>query len=121
MDETENVREDDGVGKKRKYKSKNDRMWDLSRNFQIEWVSKYPFIELVDNPIEGEPLVECRCKICSEINKKEKRLQLKIDTIEKHMGKVYEKKTIDGVQKLVIRWKTKEESQHVRNAELYEF
>ena len=85
--------------KKAKY-----RLWDISvRNFQIDWASKYPFIELVHNPKEGEPLVECRCMICTRINKKEKRLQLKIDTIEKHMGKVYEKKIIDGVENSVIR------------------
>ena len=59
--------------------------------------------------------------ICTRTNKKEKRLQLKIDTIEKHMGKVYEKKIIDGVAKSIIRWKTKEECQHIKNAEILEY
>ena len=85
-------------------KSKKDQHWDVSiRNFQIEWASKYPFIEPVCNPKEGEPVIECKCTICTRINKKEKRLQLKIDTIENHIGKIYEKKIIDGVEKLVTR------------------
>ena len=84
--------------------SKKDRSrWDLSkRNFQLEWVEKYWFIEPVPNPNDGEPPTECRCKICTEITKKEKRLQLKIDTIEKHVGKVYKKETIDGVEKSML-------------------
>ena len=54
------------------------------------------------NPIDGEPIIECRCKICIEITKKEKRLQLKLDTIENHVGKVYKKETIDGVEKSML-------------------
>ena len=113
---------------KRKYNAnidaKSNKDWHLDmsiKNFQIDWASKYPFIEPVCNPKEGEPQVECRCMICTSINKKEKKLQLKIDTIEKHMGKVYEKKIIDGVAKSIIRWKTKEECQHIKNAEILEF
>ena len=60
-----------------KSKKEKDRLWDISvRNFQIDWASKYPFIEPIRNPQEGEPPVECRCMICTRINKKEKRLQL---------------------------------------------
>ena len=51
------------------------------------------------NPIDGEPPIECRCKICTKITKKEKRLQLKLDTIEKHVDKVYKKETVDGTLK----------------------
>ena len=113
IDLDDNSKDGDGAQPrkgKRKYNANTDGKfnkdwhWDISiRNFQIDWASKYPFIEPVHNPKEGEPLVECKCMICTRINKKEKRLQLKIDTIEKHMGKVYEKKIIDGVEKLIIR------------------
>lgn len=107
---------------KRKLGSTKDRSrWDLSqRSFQLEWVEKYWFIEPVPNPIDGAPPTECRCKICTEIAKKEKRLQLKIDTIEKHVGKVYKKETIDGVEKSVVTWKTKDNCLLIRNAEIYE-
>ena len=105
-----------------KFNKVKDRLWDiLVKNFQINWASKYPFIEPVRNPKEGEPPIECRCTICTRINKKEKRLQLKINTIEKHMGKAYEKKIIDGVAKSIIRWKTKEECQHIKNAKILEY
>ena len=83
-------------------------------------MEKYRFIEPVPNPIDGAPPTECRCKICTEIAKKEKRLQLKIDTIEKHVGKVCKKETIDGVEKSVVTWKTKDNCLHIRNAEIYE-
>ena len=68
------------------------------------------------NPIYGEPLVECRSKICTEITKKEKRLHLKLDSIEKNVGKVYKKETIDGVEKPVVTWKMKDNCLHTRNA-----
>lgn len=89
-----------GKGKARSKKdqpqSKRDWEWDMSmRNFQINWALKYPFIELVENPIEGEPPIEHKCKICTWKHNKEIRLRLKFDTIEKHMDKVYEKKMID--------------------------
>ena len=72
------------------------------------------------NPINDESPVECRCKICIEITKKEKRLELKIDTIEKHVNKFYKKETIDGVKKSMLTWKTKDNCLHIRNAEIYE-
>lgn len=52
------------------------------------------------------------------INKKEKRLQLKLDTIEKHIGKVYKKEKMDGVEKPVVVWKVGDICQHVKNAKL---
>ena len=83
-------------------------------------MEKYWFIEPVPNPNDGEPPAECRCNICTEITKKEKRLQFKIDTIENHVGKVYKKEIIDGVKKSMLTWKTKENCLHIRNAEIYE-
>ena len=91
----------------------------MAKRFKFDWAAKYPFIEPVDNPIVGEPPVECRCTICSWKYKKEKRLQLKLDTIEKHVGKVYETSTVDGKEIKVVRYKTKEQCQHKRNAEEY--
>lgn len=37
------------------------------------------------------------------------------------MGEVYEKKIVDGKKKLVTRWNTKEECQHVKNAKIFKF
>ena len=67
------------------------------------------------NPNDGEPPVECRCNICIEITKKEKRLQLKLDTIEKHVDKVYKKEIIDGVKKFMLTWKMKETCLPIKN------
>ena len=54
-----------------KSKKAKDQLWDISvRNFQIDWASKYPFVEPIRNPKEGDPPIECRCTICTRINKK---------------------------------------------------
>eukprot|EP01018_Ginkgo_biloba_P012269 Gb_00696 [translate_table: standard] len=45
---------------------------------------------------------------------------MKLDTIEKHAGKVYEKESINGEMKNVIRWKTVEECRHIKYANDYE-
>ena len=75
--------------------------------------------EPLANPIDVEPPVECRCKICIDITKKEKRLHLKLDTIEKHVAKVYKKETIDGVKKSMLTWKKKDNCLHIRNVKIY--
>jgi hypothetical protein len=45
--------------------------------------------------------------------------QLRLDTIEKHAGKVYENKITDGKEKSIIRWKSFEECQHVKYTNEY--
>jgi len=39
---------------------------------------------------------------------------MKLDTIEKHARKVYDKKILNGEDKYIIRWKYYEECQHVK-------
>ena len=69
--------------------------WEMTRNFQLGWLSKYPFMVPVGidnaNNIEKETLA--KCMICSWKCGRAKTLQLKIDTIEKHIGKDNEKKS----------------------------
>lgn len=57
--------------------------WDMTSNFQIDWVSNYPFIEPVKNANKDEPPTKCKCKICSWKYKRDIKLQLKLDAIEK--------------------------------------
>jgi hypothetical protein len=45
--------------------------------------------------------------------------QMKLDTIEKHVGKVYENKIIDGEEKSIVRWKYSEECRHVKYVDEY--
>jgi hypothetical protein len=44
---------------------------------------------------------------------------MKLDTIEKHVGKVYENKIVDGKDKSIVRWKSFEECGHVKYADEY--
>ena len=39
--------------------------------------------------------------------------------VQKHVGKVYEKKIVNGKEKSIVRWKYSEECQHVEYAEKY--
>ena len=42
---------------------------------------------------------------------------MKLDTIEKHAGKVYENKIVNGEEKSSMRWKFSDECQHVKYTE----
>ena len=42
---------------------------------------------------------------------------MKLDTIEKHAGKVYVKQIENGVEKSITKWKYYEELQHVKYQE----
>ena len=89
---TEDVVTEDNIDvgrKKRKRNVKMGREWEMKRTFQVDWVAKYQFIELVTN--NDEPPTKCRCTICTQKTKRGKKLQLKLVNTEEHIGKVYEK------------------------------
>ena len=44
---------------------------------------------------------------------------MKLDTIEKHVGKVYENKIVDGEDKSIVRWKSSKECRHVKYVDEY--
>ena len=44
---------------------------------------------------------------------------MKVDTVQKHAGKVYEKKIVNGKEKSIVRWKSLEECQHMQCVEEY--
>ena len=75
--------------KKRKRNVKMGQEWEVKRSFPVDWVEKYWFIEPGTN--NDEPPTECRCTVCTLETKREEKFQLKLKTIEKHVGKVYEK------------------------------
>ena len=114
--------EDDVGSKKRKNKPKRGREWEMTRSFQLGWLSKYPFMVPVGigNANDTGKVTLAKCNICSWKCGRAKMLQLKIDTIEKHIGKVYEKQIIDEKEKPIVRWKSKEECLHVRYVAYYQ-
>lgn len=44
---------------------------------------------------------------------------MELDTIGKHVGKVYENKILNGEKKSIMRWKYSEECWHVKYIEEY--
>ena len=79
---------------------------DIGRKFKFEWVSRYPFIEPIPLANENETSEEVKCISCSWELDKVVKLQMKLDTIEKHVGKVYDKKTTNDENKSTARWKS---------------
>jgi hypothetical protein len=57
--------------------------------------------------------------ICNWKFGKEVKLQMKLDTIDKHAGKVYEMKFVNSEKKYIIKWKYYEECKHVKFADEY--
>jgi len=101
-------------------KRKCSAKWTIGRALQVDWVAKYPFIEPID-PGDGNDPTECKCMICFWATKKEHRMQLKLDTIQKHCGKLYYNKIDENGQTIkCCRDKTKDECNHLRYKVEYE-
>jgi hypothetical protein len=82
--------------------------WYIGRGFQPDWVLKFPFIEPLPPKNEKEKQ-KFRCTICSWKLGTPTTFQMKLDTIEKHVGKVYENKIVYGEEKSIVKWKSSEE------------
>ncbi len=59
--------------------------WQVIRNFQDTWATKLPWAKLVIG--EDNKLHHVRCKVCTDVEHREKLLVLKLDGLHKHNGK----------------------------------
>ena len=89
-------------------KRKKDQ-WTVGRQFQDDWVSSFPFVEEIPPTNVNEDLREVRCIVCSWKSCKVVKFQMKLDTIQKHVGEVYENKIVNGKAKSIVIWKSFEE------------
>jgi hypothetical protein len=88
-------------------------MSNIDRGKKPHWVSKFPFIELTPPKNEKEK-PQVRCNICSWKLGMPMKFQMKLETIEKHVGKVYENKIVDVKEKPIFKWKYYEKCRHVK-------
>ena len=88
-------------------RKRRKRKWTVGRKFQDDWVSSFPFIEEIFPT--NEDLREVKFIVCSWKSCKVVKFQMKLDTIQKHVGKVYKKKIVNGKEKSIVRWKSFEE------------
>ena len=79
--------------------------WDIGRKFKFDWLLRYPFIEPISPTNENDTSQEVKFISCSWKLGKVVKLQRKLDTIKKHVGKVYDKKTVNDENKSTYRWK----------------
>jgi hypothetical protein len=66
-------------------RKKRKKECDISQVFKNEWVAKFPLIELVIN-LEGK-LQMVHCKVCTQMEGKEKLLNPKLDGFQKHYNR----------------------------------
>ncbi|KAH9298549.1 hypothetical protein KI387_030231 [Taxus chinensis] len=99
----------------------NKNMWTIGRTYKFDWAAKFLFIEPVQSSNSEEIPSECTCTICTWKLGKQQKMQLKLDTIEKHCGKQYLTVTgADGQKIKTHRWKTEKECMHVKYTAEYE-
>ncbi|KAG0611275.1 hypothetical protein M758_7G128500 [Ceratodon purpureus] len=64
---------------------KRKKNYDLRRHFQDSWAAKLPWAEAVVG-CDGS-ITQVRCKICSNVEAREKLMVPKIDSLYKHAGR----------------------------------
>jgi len=92
------------------------KQYEASRKFQETWAARLPWVEMTrseDGLIEG-----VKCLICSAVERRNKLLKAKHDTLTKHAGRRKALKDIKGVAKKGDWYYTKD-CAHAKNAVLY--
>ena len=64
---------------------KRRKNYDSNRHFQDSWAAKLPWAEAVVG-VDGS-ITQVRCKVCSDVEGREKLLVPKIDSLYKHAGR----------------------------------
>jgi hypothetical protein len=54
--------------------------------FKEEWAAQFPWVELMVNPLSKTHMVYC--KVCFLVEGKDKIINLKLDGLHKHEGKM---------------------------------
>ena len=86
---------------------------------KFDWVSRYPFIEPIPLEKENETSREVKYISCSWKLGKVLKLQMKLDTIEKHVGKVYDKKVANDEKKSTTRCEYFSQCRHLQFEDEY--
>jgi len=95
-------------------KKKND----VSRKFQDSWAAKLPWVELCLGSNGNLHIVKCR--ICSEVEGKDKIFAIKLDSLCKHVGWNKAKKNI-GTNVKKGDWYHFKDNRHAKNYVLLGF
>ena len=88
--------------------------WDIGIKFKFDWVSRYPFIEPIPPTNENEASREVKCISCTWKLGKVVKFQMKLDIIETHVGKVYDKKVVNDKNKSTAIWKSNVEISNMK-------
>jgi hypothetical protein len=65
--------------------SRKQKAYELNRHFQESWAAKCPWAEVVVGV--DRHITQVRCKICTDVEGREKLLVPKIDSLMKHAGR----------------------------------
>jgi hypothetical protein len=83
--------------------------------FQDVWVIKFPWAKIIIGP--KEKMTHVSCRICNEVENREKLLVLKFDGLQKHA--CYWKKMSTHPRVVVSQYYISNISQHVKNETQY--
>jgi hypothetical protein len=94
---------------------KRKAQWQVIRNFQDTWTTKFPWVEPVIR--EENKLHHVRCKFCIDVEYREKLLVLKLDGLHKHSGR--RKCKCAKLGQIVGEYYTNFNTQHTKNSRVY--
>ena len=98
-------------------KKKPRKNYDLTRKFQLEWACKLPWAEgiLTNN---GR-LHMVKCTVCSTMEKSDRLMQPKWDTLKKHEGRRKATKNMPAYNVKKGEWYMAKDSKHKKNMALF--
>jgi hypothetical protein len=94
---------------------KRKKGYELNRHFQDSWAAKLPWAEAVVG-VDGR-IMQVRCKVCSDVERREKLLVPKIDSLWKHVGR--RRALVDMAKVKRGEYYYLGSNQHVKNERVY--
>jgi hypothetical protein len=98
-------------------KKKPKKNYDLTRKFQLEWACKLPWAEgILTN--QGR-LHMVKCTVCSTMEKSDRLMQPKWDTLKKHEGRRKATRNMPAYNVKKGEWYMAKDSKHKKNMALF--
>jgi hypothetical protein len=94
---------------------KRKKGYELNRHFQDSWAAKFPWAEAVVD-VDGR-ITQVRCKVCSDVERREKLLVPKIDSLWKQVRR--RKALVDMAKVKRGEYYYLGSNQHVKNERVY--
>ena len=98
-------------------KKKPRKNYGLTQKFQLEWACKLPWAEGILIYIGRLHMV--KCTVCSTMEKSDRLMQPKWDTLKKHEGRSKETRNMPAYNVKKCEWYMAKDSKHKKNMTLF--